>query len=112
MQGDPRMGKHHEQRLSLFEGTCFAFIQLLIATCMGKEVIKLGFQSLGLSWAWLFTVVQETLIQFPETFVERLQELRVVAKARDQFLVVTIFVNPAQGKGDCERIELGSIVAE
>jgi hypothetical protein len=60
----------------------------------------------------MVAVVQEALIQLPKTLVERLQELRVVAKVGDQFLIVAIFVNPTQGKGNRERIELGSIVTE
>jgi hypothetical protein len=106
------MGKHHEQRLSLFEGACLAFIQLLVATLVRKELIKFGFQGGGLGRIRMVAVVQEALIQLPKTFVERLQELRVVAKAGDQFLIVAIFVNPTQGKGNRERIELGSIVTD
>ena len=40
VQKDFRMGKDHEELLSLFQGPPLALIQLLVATCGSKELIK------------------------------------------------------------------------
>lgn len=90
------MGKHHEQWLSLLQRTCFALIQLLVATALCEEQIKLVGQSGSLGGVGRVTVVQETVIELPETFAEVLQEVTMVSKTGAQLLGMTKFMNPAQ----------------
>jgi len=73
---------------------------------------QLRLQSRSLGGAWLLTVLQKALIHLPERFVERLQESRVVRKVGDQFLVMAIFMNPAQCQFFGQPVELGGIIAE
>src|SRR5260370_7715197 len=96
MQENFGMGKHHEQLLSLFEGACFALIQWLVVTSLSEKLIKFGLQSSSMGGVWMLTVVQEALIQLPEPFIELLQEVGIVNKARDHFLLMPIFIDPPQ----------------
>src|SRR3979411_1086228 len=106
------MGKHHEQVMFLCQGPLFALIQELVATGLPEELIKLALQSAGLGRTRVVTIVQKALIELPEALAKLLQELHVMGKAGDQFLVVTQFMDPAQRQFLRQRIELGSVVTD
>src|SRR5262249_55267960 len=96
----------------LFEGAFFALIQLLIPTGLSKELIKRGLQNTGLIRGGMGTVVQKALVELPESGAELLQEGEMVSEAWLEFLVMTKFMNPAQGQFDRESVELGRVIAE
>ena len=106
------MGKHHEQVMFLCQGPLFALIQELVDTGLPEELIKLGRHRAGLGRTRAVTIVQKALIELPEACEELLQELQVVGKTGDQFLVVTKFMDPAQRQFLRQRIELGSVVTD
>src|SRR5882757_6107758 len=72
VQKDFGMDEHHEQLVSLFEGACFALIQLVIATLLGEELIKLRPQSGSLGSVWLCSIGNQLAVELPERLAPRL----------------------------------------
>jgi len=62
------MRKHHEQLISLFQGACFALIQLVVATLVSQELIKLGPQSGSGGWVWMLSIGKPLAVEQPERF--------------------------------------------
>ena len=112
MQGDFRMGKHHKQLVFLCQRAPFALIELLVAAGLPEELIKRSPARLSLGTAGVVSVSQEVLIQLPEALGEGLQEVAMVSKAWHQFLVMAVFMDPAQRKLCRQPVELGRVVAE
>ena len=66
VQKDFGMDQHHEQLIALFEGACFALIQLVVATRLCEELIKLGSQSESLGWVWMLSIGKQLVVEQPE----------------------------------------------
>ena len=62
------MDQYHEQLISLFQGACFALIQLVVATLACEELIKGGPQSESLGWVWMLSIGQQLAVEQPERF--------------------------------------------
>lgn len=57
-------------------------------------------------------VSQQVGIQLPEALGELLQEVAMVSKAWDQFLVMAIFMDPAESQFCGQGVELWGVVTE
>src|SRR3989442_5113902 len=97
VQENFRMGKRHQQRFFLCQRKRKALVQLLVATALPKEVLKLPLQRLSLLLVGIVPIGHKLAVELPEAFFEGVQELAMIRDAWDQFLVVAIFMNPAQG---------------
>ena len=62
------MDQHHEQLISLFQGACFALIQLVVVTLVCEELIKLGPQSGSGGWVWMLALGKQLAVEQPERF--------------------------------------------
>lgn len=112
MQEDFRMGKHHKQLVFLCQRAPFALIELLVAAGLPEELIKLRPACLSLMRAGVLSVSQQVGIQLPEALGELLQEVAMVSKAWDQFLVMAIFMDPAESQFCGQAVELWGVVTE
>ena len=106
------MGKHHQQRFFLGTRPGETLIQLLVATALPEEVVKGNPQRIRLGLAGMVSVGQQVSIELPEVLGKLLQEVAMGKKAWRQFLVVAIFMDPAQGQLDGQPIELGRIITQ
>jgi hypothetical protein len=111
MQQNFWMRKNHKELLTLFKGAFFAGIQLLVTAGHSKDLIEGGLQNDHLGRVWMVAIVQEALIQRSLGGAELLQEGDMMGETWLEFLVMTEFMDPAQGEFDRERVELGSIKA-
>ncbi len=112
VQEDFRMGKHHQQGLFLDQRPGEAFIQLLVAADLPEEEIKRSSQCLSLCRTGIVSVGQEVSVERPERLGELLQEVAMGKEAWCEFLVMTIFMDPAQGQLDRQSVELGRIITQ
>ncbi len=112
VQEDFGMGKHHQQRLFLGQRQGKALIQLLVAAGVPEELIKGCLQRLSLCRTGMVSVGQEVSVKLPEILGELLQDVTMGKKAWRQFLVVAIFMNPAQGQLGGQPVELGRIITQ
>jgi len=60
----------------------------------------------------MVSVGQQVSIELPEVLGELLQEVAMGKKAWRQFLVVAIFMDPAEGQLDGQPIKLGRIITQ
>ena len=63
------MREHHEQLVTLLERAGFACIQLVIATPLSEELIKLGLQSGNFGWVWMLSIGGQLAVEEPERLV-------------------------------------------
>ena len=90
----------------------FALIQLLVATGLLEEPIKIRLQSVSFLLAGVVLVSQEVSVQHPEALAEGVEPLAMEREVWGQFLVVTKFMDPAQSEFCRQAVELGRIVTE
>ena len=96
----------------LTSGRREALIQLLVAAALPEEVIKGRPQRIRLCRTGMVSVGQEVSVELPEILGELLQEVAMGQEAWRQFLVVALFMNPAQGQLDGQPVALGRIITE
>ena len=97
VQENLRMGKHHQQGFFLGMRPGETLIQLLIAAALPEEVIKGRPQCIRLCRIGIVSVGQQISVELPEVFGKLLQEVAMGQEAWGQFLVMAIFMDPAQG---------------
>jgi len=96
----------------LTSGRREALIQLLVAAALPEEVIKGRPQRIRLCRTGMVSVGQEVSVELPEILGELLQDVAMGQEAWRQFLVVALFMNPAQGQLDGQPVALGRIITE
>ena len=104
--------KHHPQRVFLGPRPGEPLIQLLVAAGLPKQVVKGRSQRIRLGRTGMVSVGQQVSIERPELLREPLEEVAMGQKAWCQFLVVAIFMDPAQGQLDRQPVELGRIITQ
>ena len=90
------MGKYHQQRVFLGQRQSFALIQQVVAAALPKEVLKLSLQRLSLCLTGMVSIGQQLSVELPEVFGETLQKVAMGKEAWRQFLVMALFMNPAE----------------
>src|SRR5260370_40005091 len=106
------MGKHHQQRFFLGQRQSFALIQLVVAATLSEEALKLHSQRIRLGQTGMVSVGQEVSVELPKILGETFQEVAMGKETWREFLVVAIFMNPAQSQFNGQPVELGRIIAQ